>query len=97
MSDFESDLVSTLSLITVSISENSGSIFSSLSLTSLGGYFINILWSIQLASLYVFLPVNKPKVLELVLNATVELQEIDLLPFQIPNVYENVELEIKGK
>lgn len=70
------------------ISDNSGSILTSFSFASVTGYFVNILWNFQIASYYLFIDVEKPRNLILFLNATIEMQSIDLLPFEIPNVYD---------
>ena len=69
---------------------------SSLSASSLGGYIINILWSVQIVSLYTFLPVSKPFALELFLNASIEMQSVSLLPFELPNPLEDSSLDVKG-
>ena len=53
-----------------SFSENSGTILSALSLTSLSGYLIGILWNFQIASYYLFLQVHKPLKLIQFLNLT---------------------------
>lgn len=79
------------------ISNNSGSILTSFSLASVTGYFINILWNFQIASYYLFVQVEKPRNVILFLNATIEMQNINLLPFEIPNLYDyHFDMDVEG-
>ena len=57
----QQELSNILQQITGGISDHSGMIMSSSSLTSVSGYLIGILWNLQIASYYLFLPVYKPK------------------------------------
>ena len=67
-------MINTISTVIAGVSENSGTILSTLSLASFTGYFINVLWSIQMTSFYAFLNISKPKVLDMFLNTTIVLQ-----------------------
>ena len=78
------------------ISDSSGVMFTTLSMTDASALAINILWSAQMTSYYIFLPVAKPKNLLMFLNASFDLLNIDILPFSIPNPMANATLDAQA-
>ena len=78
----------TINNVVTKVAQNSGSILSTLSVSSLSGYIMGILWSFQITSYYIFLPITKPKKLQLFLNATLQMQNVQILPFSIPTPFD---------
>jgi hypothetical protein len=56
---------------------------------------MGILWNFQIASYYLFLNVHKPEKLEMFLNLTIQMQDVQILPFSVPNPFDQ-DYEIEG-
>lgn len=71
-------------------SSNFGSVFASLSVTSASMYVVSLIWTFEMASKYMFLPMKFPTNLYMFLNASACIMDISLIPVDIPNPLESV-------
>ena len=75
---------------------NFATIYTSLSISGNLAYIISLMWIIGVVSMYLYLPVNKPMNLEMFLNATSQMSNVQLLPFSIATPLENSDYQVRG-
>ena len=83
--DQESDFYSALDRVLSAVNMNMGAGYTLTSMTETTIYFVSLIWTIDIVSMYIFLPVRKPRNLATFLNITNKMGGVSLLPFAIPN------------